>query len=309
MNQENTTALKPNNQILAPPLDRRDASLGRQRIAGRVVDQGGSPVGDVLVTATAVDWNDLHPAGQAETDADGVFSFAGLDPGAHEVVARAPGRAPVRIPEVLAGTENLLITLRAGGTIDGRVLDAQTGKPIAAFSVTVLRPDGPLREVTVADATFMDADGHFALPGLEPGGVRVLARAAGYAPCVPVSASVGESVELRLGRGGTFTGKVIDRTTGAPLPYARITTEGGRGEGTSAAPVAQSTVTNDDGSFTLSGIAPGLRSLVISAYQHHGRILAGLVFAEGATVGPTTAIRRGGATAARPSTAAPARAG
>ncbi len=47
-------------------------------------------------------------------------------------------------------------------------------------------------------------------------------------------------------------------------------------------------MTAEDGTFTLDGIAPGRRSMLVAAFEHHGRIVAGLVFAEGATVGPLT---------------------
>src|SRR5262249_24245040 len=76
--------------------------------------------------------------------------------------------------------------------------------------------------------------------------------------------------------------------TGDALAYARVTVEGGQGEGTSVAPAAQSTVTVEDGTSALDGIAPGRRSMLVAASQPHGRIVAGLTFAEGATVGPLT---------------------
>ncbi len=275
-------------EIRLVPLDRRDALAGRQRIAGRVVDDSGAPVPDVLVTATPTEWGSLHAAAQAETGDDGSFALAGLDAGVHSVVARSAGRAPVVLPEVTAPAEDLAIVMRAGGAVSGRVVDEDSGKPVAAFSITILRPDGPLRDTTVADATFMDSEGRFTMSGLADGPVKVAARAPGYAPSAPVQADVGGSVELRLGRGGTLTGKVIDRASGGALAYARVTVEGGRGEGTSAAPAAQSTVTAEDGTFTLDGIAPGRRSMLVAAFEHHGRIVAGLVFAEGATVGPLT---------------------
>jgi RNA polymerase sigma factor (sigma-70 family) len=275
-------------EIHLAALEHKDARADRQRIAGRIVDDDGAPVADVLVTATPTDATSLHPAAQAETAEDGTFALAGLDPGSHAIVARSAGRAPVVVPDVVAPAEDLAIVMHAGGTVSGRVVDRETGKPVAAFSITVLRTDGPLRDNTLGDMTFMDSEGRFSMSGLDPGSVKVAARAPGYAPSAPIATEVGGSVEVRLGRGGTLTGKVIDRASGDAIAYARVTVEGGQGEGTSAAPSAQSSITADDGTFTLDGIAPGRRSLLVAAFQHHGRIVAGFTFGEGVTVGPLT---------------------
>ncbi|MFT3772036.1 MAG: sigma-70 family RNA polymerase sigma factor [Minicystis sp.] len=268
--------------------------LGAERIAGRVVDAGGAPVAGALVRAEPEDRGReaLHPSAQALSDPAGRFTLEGLDAGSYAVTAAHAGFAPAR-DRVSAGAADVVLGLRRGGVLAGRVIDAEGGAPLPAFTVIVARREGPVKEITVAVRSVIDPDGRFTIPDLDPGEYRLRANAHAHAPTRPVDVIVpeppaeGRPVELALGRGARLTGKVID-AGGAPIELARISIENAFGDASVATPIVSSALTNDRGEFDLAGIPPGARSIMVAAYAHHIRILSGMSFVDGATVGPIT---------------------
>ncbi len=268
------------------------AHLGAEHISGRVVDGDGAPVAGAQVTAHPdgmSEWNSA--SGQATTDASGRFSVEGLDPGRHTVVAQHTGYASANLDPVAAGATDVVLDLRRGGSLAGRVLSAEEGAPVPSFNVIVVRLDGPVKEIQVASRAVVDAEGRFTVPDLGPGDYRVRATALGRAPSRPVSVTLagasGGPVEIRLGRGAKLLGKLIEALGGAPIEGARITIESTLDSST-AAPAVINGLTNAQGDFELDGVPPGVRSIVIGAYQHDVRIVSGLSFDEGVTNGPLT---------------------
>jgi hypothetical protein len=80
-------------------------------------------------------------------------------------------------------------------------------------------------------------------------------------------------------------GKVTRREDHGPLAQARVAVEGNWGEGASAVPLVAEARTAADGTFKLSGLAAGTRSILVTAAGRHGRILSGLRIREGETLG------------------------
>jgi RNA polymerase sigma factor (sigma-70 family) len=269
------------------------APLGREKIAGRVVDPDGNAVAGALVLAKprVTSSDDIRPDAEARSDASGAFSLEGLDAGAYSVLASAAGFATRSADAVSAGTLDLVLVLRRGSSLAGRVIDAKSRAPVPAFTVIVARREGAVKEVPIAVRSFVDADGRFAIPDLEPGDYRVRASAATHAPSSPLDATVadppasGAPIEIALTRGARLTGTVVEREGGAPIPLARVSIESPF-EASSAAPIVINAITDEHGDFELAGIPTGARSVMVGAYQHHIRILSGLRFEEDATAGP-----------------------
>ena len=92
----------------------------------------------------------------------------------------------------------------------------------------------------------------------------------------------GVSVVLQDGKIGEIGARI------APIKGARVTIESTVQGSNTAAPAVINALTNEQGDFELVGIAPGVRSVVIGAYQHNMRAIGGLRFEEGTTVGPVT---------------------
>jgi uncharacterized GH25 family protein len=270
------------------------AHLGTERISGKVVDADGAPVAGVLVEAHPKH-EGMHEStsasGQATSDASGRFAIEGLDPGPHELAARHTGYATATADAVTAGTTDVVLDLRRGGTLSGRVVEAAGGVALPAFNVIVARRDGPVKEIPVTTRAVVDAEGRFTVPDLGPGDYRVRATAVGHAPSSPFDVTLAGvtagPVEIHLGRGGKLKGKLVEAQGGAPIQGARVSIESSLDSST-ASPALVNTLTNEQGDFELVGIPPGDRSVVLGAFQHNIRMIAGLHFDEGVTTGPVT---------------------
>jgi len=110
---------------------------------------------------------------KTKTDETGRFSLDGIDRDRYVLIVSAFGFATLRRPLDLdrAPQEELVIELGRGGTIAGRVADAE-GSPIAGASVQIRTP--------ILNACFehdmkTDSQGEFSVPSLAPGAYRVVA--------------------------------------------------------------------------------------------------------------------------------------
>jgi len=137
----------------------------------------------------------------------------------------------------------------------------------------------------------VDASGRFEVKDLPPGPVTISASAPGHLPSAEIEATVPEhpgiaEVEIRLGQGGRVSGRVTDRTTGQPLPGARIVLEGDGGSAPSLLDPGASAVAGADGSFLIAGMPVRTVSLHVAADGHHARIVTGIDVPDGGVAGP-----------------------
>ena len=289
---------------LVPPGTDADA-LGLSRVTGTVVDGGGEPLPGVVVAAGRSEPRqrplaarlsnydpDLATSGRALSGADGSFTIEGLDPGGYQVEARDGDRKPARATVTLPprGSAQVRLTMTQGALVAGTVRDS-SGQPVSAFTVVVFAAGGLGRGDLAATRTFVDRDGAFQIEGLEARDYLLQASAHGYAPSRPVAAEAVEpparpsAASIQLPAGGTLTGTVRSKT-GEALENARVTVEGGVGEGATPVPFSASAVTDAQGQFALRGLAPGRRSVFVGAYGHHATVLGGLEVTDGAQLGP-----------------------
>ena len=117
-------------------------------IEGVVVDEKGSPLSPYLIAiesflGTGEAAQTIPPTGQARSiqDAKGAFLWDGLAPGKYVLTASAEGRPPARSSQVEVEaarvTHHVRIVLARGGTLTGKVLDAETRKPIPGAIVAL----------------------------------------------------------------------------------------------------------------------------------------------------------------------------
>lgn len=263
------------------------------RIAGRVVArEGHAAIADALVVAEPERGFGRASAAvaQATSAADGTFELPGLDPGRYRLTARAEGRAAAFLRRVETGTRDVVLELGVGGRLRGCVRDASSGTAIAPYTVLVFgRREGSLFRPLQRTRSFIDPSGCYALDDLRPGPVAVVVSAPGYAPSAEVRAEVPESGEAvadaAVARGGLLRGVVLDATTRAPLPGARIAVEGALSEAASTFPVLAEAVSDEAGRFVLVGL-PRRFSLNAAAAGHHARVLGGLEAPAGGEAGP-----------------------
>jgi len=168
----------------------------------------------------------------ATTDGRGSFHLAGLDAGAHDIAAIAPGFPGEVVEGVKAGTLDVTISLRSGLAIRGRVTDAESAEPIAGARVAVAW-------LSAAETTTA-ADGLFELRGVSrEGWARLGSRISLRASCdgydeafenvtPPADAGVQavEPIEIKLKRREKQADEGVAGTVrdgqGAPVARARV---------------------------------------------------------------------------------------
>lgn len=167
------------------------------------VSNNGRPFAGAMVWVVRSDQTG-GGGGQIETAADGSFRISGLAPGSYAVEAldmRSFVSADLAVE--LAGDQEIAIDLLTG-QLQGRVVSAVTGQPIAGAEVSRERLDHPAFSMLPATSR---ADGAFELGPVTAGRYRVKATATGFADgqaTVDVAAGATASVDVQL---GPLTGK------------------------------------------------------------------------------------------------------
>jgi RNA polymerase sigma factor (sigma-70 family) len=260
-------------------------------ISGRVVDDDGRPLPDVLVTAMpekapTVTSHDSYARAKAfaVTDAKGAFEIRGLDRDKYDVMAELAERAPAIVKDIPGGTKGVNVPLLVGTQVTGTVV--ADGKPVPSFTLLAFKRNGSARDIYAA-RSLVDADGKFSLR-LPPGQYELLASSSGWAASALTTASApSDNVKLELTAGAIVRGTVVSAADGKPIRYARVTREG-LGGGASALPAVSSTVTRADGTFELRGVSPGPVTLIVAADGFDAHLESGLTATDGAELGPVT---------------------
>ena len=279
-------------------------------ISGRVAigDRGVAGVEVMLVASNSTGFviningsmgSSQSPPQTAVTDADGRYRLTGIAPGSYRVTAYAPAYvipdesgAPFAAGKSVTVSEgeaidNIDFTLKPGGVITGRIVDADN-RPVVAERVSAFRLDESGKRINTQMPGLSqwetDDRGVYRLFGLEPGRYLIAAGSAADDGMVRIGASGGyyrrtfhpdaieeaqakiievsggatvEGVDIRLARatkGFTVTGRVIDGDTGQPVPGVMIFYGVSKG-GFSTAGTSGS-LTNSLGEFRLEGLTP-----------------------------------------------------
>lgn len=142
------------------------------------------------------------------------------------------------------------------GSIQGRVTDADTGKPIELALVTLYDWNGNRTALT-------DAEGRYAFPSVLPGRHSLTASKEGYIPETREIDLTSEQVltlDFRLfsktsqHRLGGVSGRTVDDTTGVPLNGVRV----------SDRETGKTDISHSGGIFRISDLPPGTHTLDFS---------------------------------------------
>jgi hypothetical protein len=264
----------------------------RLPISGRVVWADGRPAVGCTVAYVHEDisaWGKSFGTGEVETENDGRFQITEVGTAPISLTARmkptltrrsSPGSASgakVQLDQspwvaflagVEAGTENVVLTLGPGVSIQGRVLD-EAGQPIPTFTV---RAD-PVRtheDMFVSDGPrcmSTGSNGAFELVGLRAGSWQLTANAPGYADAPRRAFTIpgdGRPIDLILRRPATLSGVVVD-ASGRPVSSAKVSvgTRDPLSPGTYSFSSSNEDRTDADGRFNITKVSPG--SLVVTA--------------------------------------------
>ena len=245
-------------------------------LSGRVVEPGDVPVPEAVVTLGA--GRGRGRGGGAPlpapviSDAQGRFRFEGVPPQVGWVQASAGDLLSDRVG-VEPGDAEVILTVRPGGVLAGRVLHAD-GRPATAFALQLVRlrrPD-PVRTLSI-----VDPDGRYEVRGLAAGAWELQALAADSGPSdrirVELPATPGARVEkdVRLRGGRRLTGVVRDATNQQPVPGARVAMESSPGE--DSVLVRTGTFTGADGRFEIEGLPDTPVSVAVEADNYNRRIV------------------------------------
>lgn len=251
----------PGNVDLALPL------TGTLR--ARVLDSAtGMPVRELAFSVEPVDPDRgmRHGAGvhRGQSTEDGTFALE-IPAGSYRVSAGSAGYVssePVEVRVVEQETTAIDLPLGRGAIVSGRVTD-ENGLPVAGADVMVMAADfermRARRAARVGPGQARTADdGTFTVTGIEPGEAQLTVRKQNYVTHRKTIQAEGSlSVDVQLTRGSSIHG-IVTRG-GRPVEGAQV--------GASTAAIGgdhQSTVTDDDGRFTLSGLVAG--RYTVSAY-------------------------------------------
>ena len=185
-----------------------------------VVLPGTLFTGDTAPAITAT--NDLDDEFSGTFTADGGFSIAVLPDGTYTVQFSDPSLFGAGVTNVVvtAGQVVVLpaITVAAGGTIQGTVLDQATGQPLVGVSVNIQDPNNPVVATT-------DANGMYTATDVPPGTQVAVANLAGFLPetlggLVVTANQTTTAPDLTLAPAASVSGTVT--VQGTPIAGATI---------------------------------------------------------------------------------------
>jgi hypothetical protein len=226
-------------------------TLGRaQAVKGQVVDGDGKGVAGAVVRC----------------DPDGAIAATTVEEGRFELAVGSDGCDAQAIHgdygtsetvHVSPGGKNILVLPSPGG-IAGIVID-ERGQPVTSFIVAVesfVPADKTSEGMGGAQKTVNDPSGAFELTGLGKGRYILTASAEGRPPTRsdPIEVEAGRTtrgVRIRLDRGISLSGVVLDRATKQPLAGVKVALDSVTTTGANAIAPA---ITGEDGSFTIEGV-------------------------------------------------------
>lgn len=143
-------------------------------IRGVVVGPKNEPVAQCFVNGGQ---DENFPVLNTLSGKDGTFALGPLVPGTYALTAEGSEHAPSELVRAEAGQRDVSIRLRAGGSLSGRVVDAQSGEGCAA-ELTITPQHLRSGAFGSGFTTGTKPDGSFDHPGLEPDLYGISARTA-----------------------------------------------------------------------------------------------------------------------------------
>ena len=198
-------------------------------IGGTLASAEGEAVSNARVTVAALSQKSTQTE-EVYSDREGFFLAEGLRAGVYSVIVEA--RDFIRVDErpIMAGTENLALTLETQGGVEITVLD-KSGSPMSAFDYRIRAAfegnnyGNPIVTNRVNRAT----SGTVLVSGLNPMTYVAEIQAEGHAKnfserFTVVSGRPEPKVEVRMNEGGTISGVILD-IRGDPVTGAKVSTK------------------------------------------------------------------------------------
>lgn len=203
--------------VLAPSASLSLVARALATLEGVVRDAHGEPAPTARVSISG---SGIWPSRSVPLLHDGRFLISDVPAGVYELRAsRDDDVADPLAPLILepGGREEVSMRLAPGGAVSGVVRDAISGGGVAGARVVVTEDALSM----APHALRTDEGGRFALRGLVRRPHRVAVYAPGYAPLQGALALADAPLDLRLDRGVTVDGRLVD-ARGAPIRNARV---------------------------------------------------------------------------------------
>ncbi|MFS0766942.1 carboxypeptidase regulatory-like domain-containing protein [Peribacillus phoenicis] len=249
-------------------------------ISGTIINQQTSdPISGAAITIRQ--FSPAGPvAGTAVTDAQGTFLVTGLPPGSYTVVAQAAAFGTQAASSVVFANEvsDVMIGLTpTPGTIQGTVRSTDGNVPLPGSTVRVIRRDG-----TLVDEALTDGSGFYVIEGLPADSYTLFVLNESYQNLAIgfdiLPAQVTELDVFLSPNPGVLTGTVTDLFSGGPIAEAVVLVFPSQG----VTAITQ-TVTDQNGQFSVTGLAPGEYNIVASASNYSRRGAGAVIFADQTT--------------------------
>jgi hypothetical protein len=247
-------------------------------VSGTVLDDEGNPIGARVVAC------EEQPAEvRVRSDADGTFQLPPSAIGC-DVIAEHGEHAPSD-PVLVVEGRPVVLRLKAGGTIDGVVVDDR-GSGVPAFSVGIesFTPARGRGFDRVGPQTFEDGHGSFRWEKLAPGTYVLTALTPGRPPARSAAVDVRGGVVTRgvrivLAPGGTLVGHVYDASH-APLAGVDL-----RFDAVSSVLDSKASAQTDaSGQYRLEGAPSGPLTMRVHKDGFRVRLVSGLRVESGGTL-------------------------
>src|SRR5215470_14645911 len=284
-------------------------------VTGKVTDEDGQPVIAEQVTIFRLDQQGkrietdaFEPFGREETDDQGVYRIFGIEAGRYLVAAGSSpeeintrmgafyrrtfhpdttDESKAKVIEIKPGGENEDVDIRVarstkGYAASGRVIDAETGKPVPGVMIQygILKENG-----RGASANFnlvnwpTNSAGEFRLEGLSPNsykvGVANLEKSDFYSDQVDFEIVSGDvtGLEIKLSRGASISGVAVVEGSRDPailgaLSKIELRVVAGDSKMTMGDGLFDKTgAINADGTFKISPVRPGKKRIIADTYM------------------------------------------
>lgn len=224
------------------------------KVEGRILTADGKPAGPGWINLNAKGGGQ---GGWGQLAADGTFTIDNVEAGTYTLnvtLHGAGGRGT--FPDIKAPASGLELTMPRTSTLKGRVDDESGGWRVMARSAKNAEGHVETRHARPGkDGTFT-----MSIPeGRGPWTLTATHNSVGRYGVLDGVDEGGEGLLIRTEEGRTIQGRVED-ADGKPVPRARVRANP---SGSGALPVSGGGQTDDEGRFTIKGLAPGEYSVTV----------------------------------------------
>ncbi len=191
---------------------------GRE-VTVRVVDENNRPLPGAWTAVDLLLEDPRYGLWHADTDEQGRFLIPNAPDHDMQLTVGKSGYITVRRHVLSASESQPVVTMRSSPCIQGRVVEARTGKPVSSFEVVPIFPDAR-RPPAGSSCPFKDGRFELAFDETPPESLQLKVLAEGYKPTTSDSIPLEGTrvVEFRLDADPSFDARALRRERGGPQP-------------------------------------------------------------------------------------------